>query len=289
MDVSFEQWTQGRTLQSFGTNSGAESLPFQRWRHFKEAFAPEIVARAVSESERTVSQCLDPFGGSGTTALACQFLGVKPVTIEVNPFLADLIEAKLTCYDTDKLINDLSAVAREACNSRVRAGRIFHFAPRTFVEPGVNGRWIFDKRIADRIAVLLTAIESLRSRTSRRLFRVILGGVLVNVSNAVVNGKGRRYRSNWSSRQNTGGDPDHLFFAAARSAIIDVHSFKRRKTNEFEVFRGDSRRVLPRIKKVDLAVFSPPYPNSFDYTDVYNIELWTLGYQLRVIGLGAKE
>ncbi|MEW3673849.1 hypothetical protein QOZ77_32065, partial [Pseudomonas aeruginosa] len=28
----------------------------------------------------------------------------------------------------------------------------------------------------------------------------------------------------------------------------------------------------------DLAVFSPPYPNSFDYTDVYNVELWVLGY-----------
>ena len=27
-----------------------------------------------------------------------------------------------------------------------------------------------------------------------------------------------------------------------------------------------------------MAVFSPPYPNSFDYTDVYNVELWTLGY-----------
>jgi len=25
-------------------------------------------------------------------------------------------------------------------------------------------------------------------------------------------------------------------------------------------------------------VFSPPYPNSFDYTDVYNVELWMLGY-----------
>lgn len=25
-------------------------------------------------------------------------------------------------------------------------------------------------------------------------------------------------------------------------------------------------------------MFSPPYPNSFDYTDVYNVELWTLGY-----------
>ena len=27
-----------------------------------------------------------------------------------------------------------------------------------------------------------------------------------------------------------------------------------------------------------MAVFSPPYPNSFDYTDVYNVELWTCGY-----------
>ena len=30
--------------------------------------------------------------------------------------------------------------------------------------------------------------------------------------------------------------------------------------------------------RVNLPVFSPPYPNSFDYTDVYNVELWTLGY-----------
>ena len=29
---------------------------------------------------------------------------------------------------------------------------------------------------------------------------------------------------------------------------------------------------------MDLAIFSPPYPNSFDYTDVYNIELWILRY-----------
>ena len=28
----------------------------------------------------------------------------------------------------------------------------------------------------------------------------------------------------------------------------------------------------------DIAVFSPPYPNSFDYTDVYNVELWICGY-----------
>jgi hypothetical protein len=29
---------------------------------------------------------------------------------------------------------------------------------------------------------------------------------------------------------------------------------------------------------VDVCLFSPPYPNSFDYTDIYNVELWVLGY-----------
>ena len=27
-----------------------------------------------------------------------------------------------------------------------------------------------------------------------------------------------------------------------------------------------------------MIVFSPPYPNSFDYTDIYNVELWVLNY-----------
>ena len=99
MFVNFESWTNGRTVPSLGTNAGAPALPFQRWRHFKEAFAPEIVEEAIRSSSIPVESCLDPFGGSGTTALACQFLGVRPVTMEVNPYLADLIEAKLTGYD----------------------------------------------------------------------------------------------------------------------------------------------------------------------------------------------
>ena len=42
--------------------------------------------------------------------------------------------------------------------------------------------------------------------------------------------------------------------------------------------RGDARILAGAIGPHDLAIFSPPYPNSFDYTDVYNIELWALGY-----------
>ena len=49
--IRFEEWTKGRSISSLSTNSGAPKLPFQSWHRFKEAFAPELVARAISESE----------------------------------------------------------------------------------------------------------------------------------------------------------------------------------------------------------------------------------------------
>ena len=47
---------------------------------------------------------------------------------------------------------------------------------------------------------------------------------------------------------------------------------------DFTLIRGDSRTALDVAGNVDFAVLSPSYPNSFDYTDIYNVELWMLGY-----------
>ena len=42
---------------------------------------------------------------------------------------------------------------------------------------------------------------------------------------------------------------------------------------------GDTRKRMADLDgPFDLILFSPPYPNSFDYTDIYNLELWVLGY-----------
>ena len=278
-NATFYQWINNRVITSLGTNKGARTLPFQGWRRFKEAFTPELIARAVGESPITVQRCIDPFGGSGTTGLACQFLGVHPIMVEVNPYLADLIEAKLTQYaSTEALTNDLEMVL-EASNCLgpydIRAD--FASVPRTLVEPGHNGRWIFNSQVAERIAAILQAIQDL-GEPSRRLFRVLLGGILVEVSNVRVSGKGRRYRQHWRDRKVPFSRVEDLFSASARRAIEDIHQFAHRPVTSFDVYQGDSRKDLYDIEQCELAVFSPPYPNSSDYTDFYNIELWALGY-----------
>lgn len=274
--TGFAEWTKGRLVACLATNSGSVPLPFQQWRHFKEAFAPELVARAVRESRRQVVRCLDPFGGCGTTALACQFLGVHPVTIEVNPYLADLIEAKLCTYDALRLARDLGAVARRIERSG-DCEKLLKYAPPTFLEPGQNGRWVFDREIACRVAAFVEAIDTLDDYQHSRLFRVLLGGILVDISNVVVNGKGRRYRRP-GRRRMSADDVDRLFFATTRAAICEIERFAARPCTSYEIVVGDARARLQEVDPIDLALFSPPYPNSFDYTDVYNLELWTLGY-----------
>jgi hypothetical protein len=265
----------------FGTNAGAVELPFQHWRRFKEAFAPELVAQAVSDSSITVRKCLDPFGGSGTTALACQFLGVEPIVIEVNPYLSDLIKAKLSVYDADMLASDFGQVVKHALKDKGNPDALFKNAPQTFLEPGLENRWLFDRRIASRLSAWLTAIDSLAAPKHRRLFRVLLGGVLVDLSNVVVSGKGRRYRRGWETKDRNPALADDLFCSAAKRAIVEIHSYAKRPCATYTAFCGDSRVVLQRAISCDLVVSSPPYPNSFDYTDVYNVELWTLGYLKR--------
>lgn len=276
--VSFDEWTGGRQIQSVGTNHGAPEVPFQKWRNFKEAFAPELIGRAISESRIPVRSCLDPFGGSGTTALACQFSGVHPITMEVNPYLADLIEAKLSSYNTDALARDLGQVLRKAARSKRHASSVFAHLPGTFVEPGKRGRWIFDRQIADILAKILISIDEVQNRSHNRFFRVILGGVLINLSNVVVSGKGRRYRRNWEDRRTCENDVIQIFCESAQQAISEIAAHSNRICPTYEVHRGDCRKLLSKVKKFDLCVFSPPYPNSFDYTDIYNVELWTLGY-----------
>lgn len=276
--VRFGDWIGDRSLSTIGTNAGSRVLPFQTWRRFKEAFAPEIVERALSESTGTVRHIADPFGGSGTTALAAQFFGIKPTTIEVNPFLADLIEAKIAPLDFDLAAEAFGQVVECVTRGCEPKRPVFAGAAATFIEPGRNGRYIFSRAVARRILAYRTAIELVKDEACQRLFRVVLASTAVPASNVVVSGKGRRYRQRWRERESPPEVIDELFRDGVLQALHDLRRFASRRCLDYCVLRGDARTLADEIGPHDLAVFSPPYPNSFDYTDVYNVELWALGY-----------
>lgn len=260
------------------SNVEAQEVPFQRWYRFKEAFSPRFVSAAIASLDGRPRICVDPFGGSGTTALTCQFLGIQPATIEVNPFLADLIEAKLCCYDVRTLARDFASVVALRKQLKVNPSTLLACAPPTFVEPGVDCRWIFDKAIIRRLLSYRQAINTLQSSANRRLLRVLLGSIAVRLSNVVISGKGRRYRSGWEARTHVPALVDISFAESVQKAIQDITRYGRRAEATYMLTRGDSREHILKAPEAEFALFSPPYPNSFDYTDIYNVELWLLGY-----------
>lgn len=278
--IQFNEWTKARFTPAVGTNAGAEPLAFQNWRRFKEAFVPELVQRATQETSQALGRkartCLDPCAGSGTTPLACQFLGVHPIAIEVNPFLADLVEAKLTPVDEALVARRCREVLET--QDTVDPEIFYAGAPRTFIEPGVSGRYLFSREVASRLATLVSNIERIPEAPIARLLRVLLASAALEACNATVSGKGRRYRSNWQSRNTSQSLLDRAFIQSVEGAVFDIARFARRQYLGYELIRGDSRHLIKTIPQIDMAVFSPPYPNSFDYTDVYNIELWALRY-----------
>lgn len=284
MTSTFSEWVSNREVRSLGTNHGAIPVPFQRWQKFKEAFAPELIREAIESSSIGVQTLLDPFGGSGTSALAAQFLGVRPATIEVNPYLADLIEAKLTRYDVIALSRDMDDMMAQmsgflgspSYGATVEA--LLDRLPHTFVESEAAERWIFSKELAGFLLTVIEAISKLETPQHRRLLRVLVGGRLVELSNTRVNGKGRRYRSGWSARQRTPEQAAVVLTEAFQDALSDITQYNHRREQDFTILRGDARDSIKTVNGADISIFSPPYPNSFDYTDVYNIELWMLQY-----------
>jgi hypothetical protein len=277
VSTAIDSWLSGWLSPSPTTNQGTASIGFQRWFHFKEAFSPSFVQDVINKQSRPINSICDPFSGSGTTALTAQFLGITPTIIEVNPFLADLTETKLSSLDAAHLLHTKRSVINQAKGFRDEKLLEMYALPPTFIEPGVRNRWLFNRDVAIKILSYRKAIDQIQDAELRRASKVALGSVLVTISNAVVNGKGRRYRSGWESRPD--GNVDDLFDGAFSKIIEDAPLAARKATTAYKLHRGDARQKILEIEdEIDLALFSPPYPNSFDYTDVYNIELWILGY-----------
>lgn len=260
------------------TYQDGKDTAFQRWFHFKEAFSPEFVSEAISKLGYRPTHVIDPFGGSGTSAITSQLLSIDATTVEVNPFLADVIKAKLSPLTSDKLLSACADFLANLADAPADLSRLAHL-PATFIEGKGKERYIFPADVAGRIAQYLTCIDAIGDVDVRRLFRVLLGAVLIDCSNVYVNGKGRRYRGAWKTNQPTPDKLDDCFCHQFNTSFEDVLRFERRPRSRVTVINGDARTALKDVQeKADLIVFSPPYPNSFDYTDIYNVELWVLGY-----------
>jgi DNA modification methylase len=262
-------------LSVFGSNM---ARPRHRWYEFKEGFSEELVRQAAegfAPRRRRPLRVLDPFGGSGTTLVSAARLGYEGTSIEVNPFLDFAAKAKCTGRFRSKapLQQRLDAIlASSKIEIRSPLEGMSTFTPR----PGLD-KWLFNTSVIRGYEALSRQLRG-TSRLNMPL-RLALLAALAACCNAKRDGKCLRYRADWKTIGANSSDLRAVFTTNAGNVIDDLVADEI-ATGPLRAIQGDARAVLPTLDSdsFDLVVTSPPYLNSFDYSDVYRPELFAGGF-----------
>jgi hypothetical protein len=256
--------------------------PVHRWFRMKEAYSPRLLRQVLDDVEYdpySAIRILDPFVGSGTTAVSALTLGLEhsPIVagIEVNPFLALVASAKVQAMslplpERARLADDLVR-AREAV-LRKRRGP----APAAPNLHAFNKTEYLDRAALDQLLRMRANWRSMTEGLCRDLVAIALAASLDRASKLRKDGRALRYEADKVVEE-----PADAF--ASRISEIEQDLRVTAASGYGQVVRGSSLNEHAWSSLVgvdgtwDLCLFSPPYPNNIDYTEVYKLECWFLG------------
>ncbi len=246
--------------------------PRHRWYFVKESFSPKLVKKAIEECEcQKDDLVIDVFCGGGTTTLAAAMEGYDTAGFEVNPFLAFVARTKMVNCRANTFYNQVDKVI-DAC-MKGKVSRLSEFS--TFSENERLEKWLFNRDILFAFEGGWKSAQNIYAPV-KTLLRLCLIGAAMDVCNAVRDGKCLRYRDDWRELNFTRDD----FLQAVRVRTLqvkqDLEAYPILSRN-VEIYNADSRTLSSAAlngRQFKLCVTSPPYLNSFDYTDIYRPELF---------------
>ena len=270
----------GRIMQ-FNKN---KELCIHRWYPFVEGYSKEFIESIVNEQNQKVDLCLEPFSGSGTTALELSTKGINCISFEVNPFMFTLSKAKLKFslykYRTIKShILKMKKYIVSLDDDKINLYSGFS----TLIEGKEKKKWNIDREVFIAIEKIKSAIDNLSTTLYKEIYIVCLANILLEYSNLYRNGKCLSYKKGWKDNLYSQEQVITSFFNFINNVIIE--DLKRLETNNFSnhnlLFLGDARKLIfdnVDDNSIDLIITSPPYLNSRDYTDSYMLELKALNF-----------
>ena len=247
-----------------------KSLPIHKWYSLKEAYAAElptwVVNRLTSVYQAKIESVLDPFTGGGTTGVSLAQVGMQVLGIEYNPFIHLVAQTKagfrrLNNIAVTEAINRIQLVAPDEPISVPRLSTLY------------NENYF---RAID-VQILLNAVRQTRALPCapdiRNFLLLGIAAAIDDVVNLHKDGRALRYRLK-ANRLSA----DEAIARRWRDMISDLDVVDM--PGAFDVLLGSAAEMMQSLNSnsFDLVLFSPPYLNNFDYSEVYKLELWMLGF-----------
>ena len=215
---------------------------------------------------------LDPFCGTGTTALSAAYHGHRCVTTDINPFLVWLGETKVATY-SDASVAAVSVTCERIMDS-VERNSVDPVAP-----PKIHNihRWWSQESLAF-LCGLKAAIDAQSKGESpeRRLLLVAFCRTLIKLSNAAFNHQSMSFKDGAQLELALDVNLASIFKDEV-NFVIDGAIQNPKGTGE--VFFGDARHLEDAIDgPFDLVITSPPYANRMSYIRELRPYMYWLGF-----------
>ena len=262
--------------------NGNSAKPLHRWFHLKEAFSCDLLHRVLKDLGDLNSdelQVLDPFAGVGTTAASVLTMATsgdlrRPSVygIEANPFLHLVSSSKLRAHQEDR--PEVLRLARRIAATSLQSNAE-HQPPNlsTF-----HDKRYFDAANLQYLLRIRQSIENLIERDGQsltsNLLQVALGSVVETIANLRRDGRALRF-----TKKTIADHPIDIFLDRCERIEEDIPI--RLSQVQGKIVHGDGvtmNQIDNPAGCFDLIIFSPPYPNNIDYTEVYKLENWFLGF-----------
>jgi hypothetical protein len=259
----------------FSNALAIDELPRHRWYFVKEGFSPKLVEQAIAiDDVHRGDILLDPFSGSGTVPLTGALCGLQTRGFEVNPFLRFLSTAKLRQVSPGLFC----AASRIVLHSLKKSVPSPLEGFSTFTKGNRWNRWLFPRNILRSFEAGCQSLGKVHVEL-RDLLHLALLGAAMDCCNATRDGKCLRYKKDWRNKQANVSQFQRQF--EKRSEIIAADLLEAPLSRVCaSVAEGDARKMVVAAtrEKFHLCVTSPPYLNSFDYSDIYRPELFLGGF-----------
>jgi len=258
----------------------SESLPVHRWFRYREGFSPYLLEHFASARYR-----LDPFCGCGTTLLESAMRGTHSYGIDLNPLATFITRTKTKHYtSSDK------KVFIDASNEVLRQ---YKFCLPSPAPPYGLIKKLFLPESLDTLLRIKNQISSIGSPKTTKLLLLVWLSILEESANVFKEGNGLKYRNKRRKPGKYVAIPDNewipRYFGKDISSFIenlwrqkcvqvaeDMATFRIPSGYTPQVRTGSCLKEenLDFGKPIDLAIFSPPYANRFDYFEAFKMELW---------------
>ena len=250
-----------KRLVNFDTN---QNYPRHSWFDIKEGYSTDLVKNVLLDLKikKQDGYIMDPFSGSGTSVLASSILGYQSIGIEVNPFLYFL--SKIKCVNYSNRFNLLLNNFKKLDIKKQSLSEV----PKLSIS-----KKLFKNQL-NEILRIKNWIKQIKDKNCKELFFCAYLCSLDKASFAKKDGNGLKYPKNKVPLKFK-----DVFVNNLEKFIEDTKKVKIDKKPL--IFQGNNLQILNQKSfekkyrnKISLCVFSPPYANCFDYTEVYKTELW---------------